>query len=166
MSSSYTYSDSYTVVDVRKVMGQLHADMRMIAQSTGFETQDNIDSIMHDVAQFAESEYMDRVQIRLVGSNGKNVKVWEYDIKRNVAGLSSDHAGGNLSNVAAVRMAITATFSQVWQALSSEKQAAFRSRLNWPWPTTTDDLSVAHLQVADERTYSSNGYGAKRSVYN
>jgi hypothetical protein len=31
MSSSYTYSDSYTVVDVRKVMGQLHADMRMIA---------------------------------------------------------------------------------------------------------------------------------------
>lgn len=166
MSSSYTYSDSYTVVDVRKVMGQLHADMRMIAQSTGFETQDNVDSIMHDVAQFAESEYMDRVQIRLVGSNGKNVKVWEYDIKRNVAGLSSDHAGGNLSNVAAVRMAITATFSQVWQTLSSEKQAAFRSRLNWPWPTTTDDLSVAHLQVVDERTYSSNGYGAKRSVYN
>jgi len=72
-TSSYTYT--YSVTDVRKVMSQLHAEFRMAAQSTGLRTAADVDEVMADITRFAEEDYLERVQLRLVNSSGKNVKV-------------------------------------------------------------------------------------------
>ena len=164
MSSSFTYSDSYTVVDVRKVMDMLHADARMIAQATGLRTQASVDTTMNDVTAFAERGYLSRVEIRLVTA-GKNVKVWSYDVNEKMSGLSSDRPGGNLTSVSANRMSVTLYYSSKWKAMSDAEQATFRKTLSLSWTTTTDDLSVSHLCVSDERSYVSNAYGVTRKVY-
>jgi len=165
MSSSYSYSDSYTVVDVRKVMDQLHADMRMIAQSTGLWTQAYADDVMADIMRFAEEGYLDRVRIRLVGADGKNVRVYDYDIQKNVAGWTGQRAGGNLWAGIAQRMTTTLTYSDEWEALGESQKSAYKATLKIGWSPTSDDLSVSHLTVSDQRTYASNGYGVKKTVY-
>lgn len=163
--STSSYTSSYSVVDVRKVMDQLHADMRMIAQSTGLRTQSSVDITVGDIIKFAERGYLKHVQIRLVYANGKNAQVWNYEINEDAVGWSSDHAGGNLSNVSAARMATTIYYSNSWNGLSAAQQASFRATLATGWPDSTDDLSVDHLRVEEERTYVSNSYGVKRSVH-
>lgn len=165
MSSSYSYSDSYSVVDVRKVMDQVHADMRMIAQSTNLWQQSEADKTMADIIRFAEEGYLDRIQIRLVGTDGKNVRVYDYNIHKNVSGWTGERAGGNLWSGFASRMAVTITFSSEWYSLSDAQKSAFKTGLNFAWGTTTDDLSVDHLSVSGQRTYASNGYGVKKAVY-
>jgi len=164
MSSSFTYSGSYTVVDVRKVMDMVHADARMVAQATGLRTQAYVDRVMGDVQTFAESGYLEKIEIRLV-AGGKNVKVWSYDVNEKVSGLSSDRPGGNLSSVNANRMSFTLYYSDKWKAMADTDQEKFRNKLAINWTTTTDDLSVAHLSVSDERAYVSNSYGVTRKVY-
>jgi hypothetical protein len=49
--------------------------------------------------------------------------------------------------------------------MADTDQEKFRKKLAINWTTTTDDLSVAHLSVSDERTYVSNSYGVTRKVY-
>jgi hypothetical protein len=164
MSSSYSYSDSYSVVDVRKVMDQIHADMRMIAQSTGLWTQGYADEVMADVIRFAEEDYLDRIRIRLI-RDGKNIRVYDYDVHRDVSGWEGVRAGGNLWNGMAERMSVTLNYSDEWQNLNESDQAAFKATLNISWGLVTDDLSVGHLDVSDQRTYVSNGYGVKKTVF-
>lgn len=165
MSSSYSYSTSYTITDVRKVMDQVHADVRMIAQSTGLWTQAYADEVMADVIRFAEEDYLDRVRIRLIGSDGKNIRVYVYDVHKNVAGWTGERAGGNLWIGDAIRMAVTISYSDEWNALSESEKSAFKANLNIGWSPTTDDLSVDHLSITSQRTYASNGYGVKKAVY-
>jgi hypothetical protein len=164
-SSTYSVSSSYTVVDVRKVMDQIHADMRMIVQHTGFWTQSYADTVMGDIIRFAEKGYLDRVRIRLVGASGKNARVADYKVNEDVSDWSSDRAGGNLSNVSATRMNVTLDYTDKWRTLTAEQQATFRKALAIGWTSETDDLSVDHLQITGQRTYVSNGYGVKKSVF-
>lgn len=163
--STYSVSNSYTVVDVRKVMDQIHADMRMIAQHTGLWTQSYADMVMGDIIRFAEKGYLERVRIRLVGASGKNARVADYKVNEDASGWSSDRAGGNLSNVAATRMNVTLNYTDKWRLLTAEQEATFRKGLAIGWTSETDDLSVDHLQIRSQRTYVSNGYGVKKSVY-
>lgn len=165
MSSSYSYSDSYTVTDIRKVMDKIHADMRMIAQYTRLWDQFYVDKVMADVMSFAEKDYIKRIRIRLIGSNDRNVRVYDYNIFKNTSGWTSDHAGGNLWSGIADRMSVTISYSSEWDALSESAKAKFQADLNLGWSTTTDDLSVDHLTLSPNRTYASNGYGAKKDIY-
>jgi hypothetical protein len=149
---------------VRKVMDQIHADMRMIVQQTAFWTQAYADTVMGDIIRFAEKGYLDRVRIRLVGASGKNARVADYKVNEDVSDWSSDRAGGNLSNVSATRMNVTLDYTDKWRALTAEQQATFRKALAIGWTSETDDLSVDHLKISGQRTYVSNGYGVKMSA--
>lgn len=165
MSSSYSYTNSYSVVDVRKVMDDIHADLRMIAQDTKLWTQARADSTMGDIIKYAEKGYLEAIQIRLVDANGKNAKVWKYDISEDASGWQSVRPGGNLSDTGAVSMRVTLWMTKTWEELGASAQNAFEATLSGGWSESTDDLSVAHLMLADERRYASNAYGVKRSVY-
>lgn len=165
MSNSYSYSDSYTVIDVHKVMDQVHADVRMIAQCTGLWAQSYADDVMADVIRFAENGYLDRVRIRLVGGDSRNIRVYAYDVHKNVSGWEGERAGGNLWNGMAQRMSVTLTYSDDWGALTDSGKRDFKARLINVWSPTTDNLSVDHLTLSSERTYASRGYGVKKTVY-
>lgn len=166
MSSTYTSSSTYTVVDVRKVMDQIRADVRMIAQSSGLWTLDYADRVMNDVTLLAEDGYLKKIQIRAVGWDGKNVRVADYPICEDAQGWTPQHSGDNLWKVAARRLAATLTWSDKWNNLTAAQEAAVRSKLSIGWTTSTDDLSVAHLQRSPgDRTYVSNGYGVRKTVY-
>ncbi len=167
MSSSHTYSatDSYTVVDVRKVMDKLHADLRQIAQMTGCWTEAYADKVMADIMRFAESDYLDEVKVHLFGADGKTLKAYHYDVQRNVSGLAGVRSGGNLWSGAATRMNVLIEYSSKWRDLDESAKTKFRNSLGLSWSSATDDYSVAHLAVSDQRTYASNGFGLQKKVY-
>lgn len=165
MSSSYTSSSTYTVVDVRRVMSQVRADVISIAQSSGLWSREDADRVMDDILLLAEEGYLAKLVIRAVGADGKNVRVAEYPVNEEVQGWNADHSGGNIWKTSATRLAVTVFYTGKWHALSSDKQAAFKTKLKLTWTTETDDLSVAHLTAGNERTYVSNGYGVKKVVY-
>jgi len=146
-------------------MDQVHADVRMIAQDTGLWEQSYADKVMSDVIRFAEKHYLDVVQVRLVGANGKNLRVYRFEICEGIYGWEGARAGGNLSSVAATRLTVTLTYSDTWQSLTATQQATFRTALQIDWVDCTDDLSVDHLTERSDRRYASNGYGAEKKVY-
>jgi hypothetical protein len=165
MSSSYTSTSTYTIVDIRRVMSQVRADVISIAQSSGLWTRDYADRVMDDITVLAESGYLEKILIRAVGADGKNVRVAEYPICEDAQGWNADHSGGNIWKTSAVRLQSTLFYSSKWRDLSAESRARIESGLKVGWTTNTDDLSVAHLLAADQRTYVSNSYGVKKTVY-
>jgi len=163
-TSSYTYT--YSVTDVRKVMSQLHAEFRMAAQSTGLRTTADVDEVMADITRFAEEGYLERVHLRLVNASGKNIKVADYEVSEDAGGWSADRAGNMLwPRGFGVRLTATLYYSPAWHQRSAAQQAAFKDNLNRGWSTTTDDLSTSHLTARADRTFASNAYGVKKTVH-
>lgn len=163
-TSSYTYT--YSVTDVRKVMSQLHAELAMAAQSTGLRTTADVDEVMADITRFAEKGYLDRIQLRLVNASGKNSRVADYEVSEDAGGWSADRAGNMLwPRGVGARLAVTLYYSSAWDQESAAQQAAFKDTLNRGWSTTTDDLSTSHLTARTDRTFASNAYGVKKSVH-
>lgn len=163
-ASSYTYT--YSVTDVRKVMSQLHAEFGMAAQSTGLRTTADVDEVMADITRFAEEGYLERVQLRLVNASAKNAKVADYEVSEDAGGWSADRAGNMLwPRGVGVRLAVTLYYSPAWLQRSAAQQAAFKNDLNRGWSTTTDDLSTSHLTARADRTFASNAYGVKKTVH-
>lgn len=163
-TSSYTYT--YSVTDVRKVISQLHAEFAMAAQSTGLRTRADVDELMADVTSFAEEGYLARVQVRLVNVSDKNVKVADYEVSEDAGGWSAGRAGNMLwPRGAGARLTITLYYSPAWLQRSEAQRTAFKAKLNRGWSTTTDDLSTSHLVARTDRTFASNGYGVKKTVH-
>lgn len=164
--STHSYTYTYSVTDVRKVMGQLHAEFRMAAQSTGLRTFENVDAVMADITRFAEEGYLERVQVRLVNASGKNAKVADYEVSEDAGGWSADRAGNMMwPRGVGVRIAITLYYSAKWNQQSAAQQAVFESKLNRTWSAETDDLSTSHLVARSDRTFVSNAYGVKKTVH-
>jgi hypothetical protein len=167
MSSTYSTSYTYSVTDVRKVHAQIQAELRMAADSTGLNTIAWADETMADVLAFAELGYLEKMQIRLVGYNGKNINVAEYVFSENARGWSADRVGGMLwpRNVGS-RLTVTLYYSSKWVGIGNAAQEQFKSKqLKGTWSTCTDDLSVSHLYGRDDRTFVSNAYGAQKRQY-
>jgi hypothetical protein len=146
-------------------MSQVRADVISIAQSSGLWTRDYADKVMDDTTSLAQSGYLNEIQIRAVGADGKNVRVAKYPVFEDAQGWSGDHSGGNIWKTSAVRLTPTLFYTKAWHALTAEQQAKFEATLRLTWTTSTDDLSVAHLSEGDQRNYVSNSYGVKKRVY-
>lgn len=166
MSSSYTQSYTYTVVDVRKVMDQVRADLRMAAESSGVMTLARANALMADISKYAEKNYASRILIRLVGADGVTVRAAEYVISTDAANWTATRAGNMMwPRIAGARINILITTNDVYDRLGQAGQDAFDKTLSKPWPTTSATPSLGHLAAAADRNYVSNAYGVKKTSY-
>jgi Bacterial HORMA domain family 1 len=68
MSATYTSSAShtYTVADVENVVRNFRADLRMMAESSGTRTREDVDNYADDIGYFAKKKYIRYVDVTLL----------------------------------------------------------------------------------------------------
>jgi len=165
MLSSYTESYTYTVADVRKVMDQVRADMRMAAESSGAMTLARVDSIMGDVTKYAENEYLSRLLIRLLGADGTTLKAAEYEILTDAGMLTASHAGNMMwPRVTGTSIVMLVTTNDAYDRMDSASKDEFEKTLSNSWEATKAP-SLAHLAAIADRNYVSKAYGVKKTSY-
>lgn len=164
MTSTYTYT--YTVADVRKVMDQVRADLRMAAESSGALSTGAADLLMGDIAKYAEKDYISEILIRLVDGGGLALRAAQYSISTDAATWSASRAGNMMwPQIAGARIKILLTTNAKFGALGQAGQDAFEQTLSGPWPNSTETPSLAHLSGVADRNYVSNAYGVKKTSY-
>ena len=80
-----TASQTYTKVDIEKVVRRFTADLLMIAQSTGAITEATARDWANDVELLAKNEYLASVDLTLLDNKGFEVRAVRYTVN-NAAG--------------------------------------------------------------------------------
>lgn len=169
MYNTYTSTSTYTVVDIRKTFEGFSADFRMIAARTEKMSTSIVEDILHDVLKWAESKYLDYVDITLVQeSTKKPIRASRFKVDEDGKATQSDRAGGNdWPNVADSYLTIITQQNKAWGQLSSEQREKFMLDNNFKrsWPTTDIDNSYTHLSKDSGQLYASKGYELKKTNF-
>lgn len=163
-----TRTSTYTVTDVRRVVGSFGADFWMIAQATSlWESQDVRDTVA-DLTAFAEAGYLKEVDLILWDANGNKLRAAKYAVSASALGWNNDRPGNNLwPRTTGGRLQVVATMNGQWTAIDEAAQADVRKRLGLinAWGSTSVDTSHAGMNQNADRRYASNAYGLARTIY-
>jgi len=162
-----TYTSTYTVVDVRKVVDCFAADYDMVAQSTGLETQERVTATVHDVKLLAEGDYLARVDIVLRDAAGAVIRAAKYAVSTDASLWAVQRPGNNLwPRVVGGCLVAVVSYTRRWQDLGETGRRAFQLQyLHLPWSRADIDLSYPGLTAQVDRYYASNAYGMERTSY-
>ena len=164
MSNSYssTYSSTYTVADVEKVIRSIKADLIMIASSTRAMTEDKARSYAHDIELLAKNEYLSKVDVTLISSQGSEIKALKYIFQsKNASGV--ERPGGVMwPYTPSGRVRIILSYTEKYR---NESEKSSKLVLENNWVSTTESTTHSTLSNSGGRGYSSNGYGVNRSDY-
>jgi Bacterial HORMA domain family 1 len=166
MSTSGTYTQTHTIVDIRRVVDCFAADYDMIAQATGLETDRRVTDTIYDVKLLAEKGYIERVDIVLQDANGKEIRAAKYVVSTS-ATWATERPGNNLwPSISEGNLLVVVSYSQAWQNLGSQAQEAFKqNNLKLTWSAAKVNLAYPALSGQIDRHYASNGYGMERTTY-
>lgn len=163
--TTLTYTETYTRVDVAKVLENFAADLRLIARMTALWTDDYASSVAEDVAAFAEEDYLSEIHIVLADASGRPVRVHEYKVSTNASGWTAQRPGGNVwPQIEGGSLRVIQKHSPAWSALSTQEQVEFTAQLNLPWSASKFDTTYPGLTATGTRTYASNAFGLGRTT--
>ena len=168
MTVTATRTNTFTVVDVRKVIDNFAADYSMIGQSTGLRSRGIVDRDVTDLKVFAESKYLLALYLLLKDANGVELRGARYQVSESATGWQSQRPGNNLwPKTAGGSLSIVATLSNAWWILSEADRDAFKKRngMEGRWGTSSVDTSFSSLSTVQAQRYASNGYGLERTNY-
>jgi len=166
MSMSDTYTQSFTTVDVGKVLDCFAADFDGISQSTGLRTREDVNALSADVKLMASRGYLRDVSLCLVSAGGSTLRAAKYEVNTSAGVLTASRPGNHLwpytpDGVLQVLVNNTDT----WKNLPEHPKEAFRQELNRAWSRSGIDTSFPALRGTADRNYVSNGFGLQRSTY-
>ncbi len=155
-----TYTATYTVVDIRRVVDCFAADYDMIAQATGLASQGLVTDTVHDVKLLAEMEYLGGVDIVLQDQYGRVVRAAKYTVSTDASLWAAERPGNNLwPRIARGSLVVVVSYTRKWWDLGEERRRRFqREHLRI-------DLSYPGLFGQVDRRYVSNAYGMERTSY-
>lgn len=151
-----TKSATYTIADVRDVVRQFTTDLKMMASSSGAETQEWAEKTGQDIEVLATEKFVKSVDVTLIGPYGGELRAVEYEVDEDSGQLTSSRPGGVLwpkTAGGAIRVVIRKS-----RALTD----AVNQRLNFSWAPSSADLSHSNLTSSGGRNYVQNGYGLLR----
>lgn len=152
-------SQTYTKIDIEKVVRRFRADIVMIAQSTGVITEALAKNYANDVEVLAKNEYLSWVDITLF-DNGNEVRAVRYTVNTSSGELESSRPGGVLWPW------MPTGFLQIVlhhnSSYNSSAEHALASQLKVSWMPTNADTTHASLTASGGRDYASNGWGLQR----
>lgn len=159
--SSYaeTYSQTYTVVDVGKVVDCFAADLDMIAQATTLWTREYAQKVARDIKLMAQNKYLKEANICLFDANGRLIRAAKYEVSEDASLWTAQRPGNNLwPKTTGGKLQIIITWTKPWSQ-------AFQDRLECPWGSTNIDTSFRQLARRYDRDYTSNAFGLRKSVF-
>lgn len=168
MYSTYTSTSTYTVVDIRKTFEGFSADFRMIAARTEKKSAHDVENTLHDIMAWAESKYLEYVDITLLDQSNKPVRAARYTVDEKGKAVQSDRAGSNdWPNIPNTYLTVIVKNNKAWDSLSKEQQSKFEGDKGFKrsWGPSSIDNSYSHLSKASAQLYGSNGYELKKDNY-
>ena len=162
-----TYTDTYTVVDVRRVFDQFAADYDMAAQLTGLVSDGYVTRVVHDVKALAEKGYIWRVDIVMLDASGQPVHAKRYVTSTDASLWSAQRPGDNRwPRMPGSSLNVVVSYTEVWRKLSPEAAAAFCSSSLWlPWTSSGIDTTYPGMAGQVDRRYASSAYGLERTTF-
>ena len=150
MSYSESITQTYSVVDIGKVIDCIAADLDMNSQSTGLLTREVVKKYAADVKSLAQQGYLVEANIMLQDSSGVTIRAAKYEVSTDASTLTARRPGNNLwPRTPSGELSIVVRYSQKWRGLTDAQRAAFKQTLATTWTTTDTDLSFPSLtQVA------------------
>lgn len=159
---SSTYSSTYTVADVEKVVRSIKADLVMIAGSTKAMTEDKARNYAHDIDLLAKNNYLSKVDVTLISSYGSEVRAIQYNFQTENASGTERPGGVMWPHTPDGRVRIILSYTDKYR---NESEKVSKLPLEITWVSTTESTTHSSLSASGERSYSSNGFGANRSDY-
>jgi|SRR5208282_575903 len=166
MSYSDSFTQTYSVVDIGKVIDCVAADLDMNSQSTGLLTRDQVRNYAADVKSLAQQGYLIEANIVLYDAGGTPIRAAKYVVSTDASTLTAQRPGNNRwPRTPTGELSIVVRYSQKWRDLTDAQKIAFSQRLTTKWSPTSTDLSFPALARSHDRNYVSNGWGVAKSVY-
>lgn len=166
MPATGTYTQTYTTVDIGKVLDCFAADFDGISQSTGLRTREDVKAVSADVKLMASRGYLREVNLCLFSEEGVALRAAKYTVNTSAGVLTASRPGAHLwPRTPGGTLSVVVSYSDAWKKLPEPTKAAFHGELNRSWTTTDIDTSFPTLRATADRNYTSNGYGLQRSTY-
>lgn len=161
-SNSSTYTSTYTIADVEKVVRSIKADLVMIASSTKAITESKAREYAHDIELLAKNDYLAKVDVTLMSSFNSELKAIKYVFQTEDASGAARPGGVLWPYTPDGRIRIILSYTNKYW---NESEKVTKLSFNVNWVATTENTNHSSLSASGERGYSSNGYGANRSDY-
>lgn len=168
MTSTYTNTGTYTVIDIRKTFEGFAADFRMIARRTEKMAVGEVENYIHDILAWAEAKYLSHVDIILLNQSNTPVRAVRFKVDENGKATNSDRAGSNdWVNLANTRLSVVVFNNSSWRTLSEEQRSQFKTDNNFEisWGPSEIDTSYSHLSKEEAQLYASKGYEIKKENF-
>jgi hypothetical protein len=161
-----TRSQTFSIVDIGKVIDCVAADLDMNSQSTGLLTRDLVKQYAADVKALAQQGYLLEANIVLQNAAGQPIRAAKYEVSTDGASLTAHRPGNNLwPRTPGGDLVVEVRYSQKWRDLTDAQRASFKKTLSPNWTTSSTDLSFPSLTRSADRSYVSNGWGVTKSVF-
>lgn len=165
-SYSESFTKTFTVADIGKVLDCFAADLDGMGQSTGLRTRVDTREIAADVKLMAQNRYLAEVNIYLKNEYGTIIRAAKYQVNTAAGALTASRPGNYLwPRTSGGQLCVHVTYSNAWWNLSELQKAAFSSRLLKHWGTLDLDTSFPTLSPSFDRNYVSNGFGLQKTNF-
>ena len=162
MSSTYTSTSTYSVVDVENVVRRFAADIVMAANSTGAMTEATARNYARDIEALAKGGYLQAVDLTLL-KFGLELRAVRYDVTTDAGGLSSSRPGGMLwPREPSGNLRVVVWYTSAYDDAAREKM---KGKLEVSWGPSSDDTSHSGLRQQNSRDYASGGFGMQRKDF-
>lgn len=168
MNSIGTNTQTYTNVDIRKVIDNFAADFSMMAQSTGLLSRESVAEVVYDLKILAEYKYLVDVKLILKDKDSNKIRAAVYKPSESAIGWNSDRPGNNLwPRIPDGFFSVIATLTQAWWSKTDTDKETFikDTGLYNSWAQTKEDISLYGLNSSAGQKYASGGYGWERMNY-
>lgn len=169
-TTTRTRSSTYTHADVKHVNWKIRSDLMRLrglyAHVISRLTRDYIEDLSGDLYLWVYSGYATAITFNFheAGSDKRRFAI-RYRIARDGSISSDDDPGGlKYHELGQISFTPSVTYSETFRALSAEEQDAFRSTLSLWWGAATP-MRDGDGYWRSDRSYSSNGFGASRKVF-
>lgn len=158
-TATATATQSYTHVDIEKVVRRVTADLVMIAGSSAAITEKEAQEYGYDIELLAKSGYLQKVDITLL-SSGVEIKAVCFHVNTASGELTTNRPGGVLwPRVSNPFLRIVLYYTDEYTDVA---RASMAGKLCISWSPTNADTSHASLTPSGGRDYVSNGFGMQR----
>ena len=157
-----TTTQTYTTVDIERVVRRFTADMMMIASSSGAITEAKARDYAHDVEALAKKEFLRMVDVTLL-SGEREVCAVTYVVNTSAGELTTSRPGGvKWPRVPFPDLRIILSHTAKYD---DEEREAMRKHLKVEWVPSYADTSHSALKQVAGRDYASNGWGLQRADF-
>ena len=165
MTTTFTSSSTYTIINARYVSSKIAADLDLCRQYFDRPTENSIQEYKEELAELLNGGYVKEYEFGFKRDD-KRIVCWRYTVKDDGT-ISTDDRPGRLDSLINTSGALFynfLTFSLKWENLQPEERARVEKHL--PFRRTGGTLpSDGNGYWTSDRIYSSGSIGVTRKTF-